>query len=634
MVDTPSSPPKGLTHSPSIFAYQTRILNRTSSVRNGGPSLAHLASDKSSSNLAFGSPPNTPIRKTVSNMVANNEFQNEGKTPVGLGIGRTGVENRAGGAVNAARSQWESKISDAAAMDKPASPVLRSKRSIAFAPLAQNTNTPTSPPIRSPSNFNKPSAMASDVFGDVVKTPSKRSMESPTSVIDAKVSTVPSAVSSSADTPTSAKSPPALDSTPAPISSLPSTTRSQAVEDTLAQARANALKRLEARRKAKGESTTTDPTPVEAVKPAETKPVLAAAPVQVSAPAPLPSASPLAQPSVANDFPKTPSSSSLPRKAEPLTAPAKPEEPVPVTSSRPAAPPSSLPYRGLPSTLRKPGSVSIPNAFNGPSAPAPGIGAGRPRVISGNDGRRLGRHLPRIVSGEGGWAEGGSPRGPSRRIPSTLGRPDSVVLPSSLGETGSSPRTSKRPEPLSLSNETPAQSASVPATPATPSTKRRSYLLHTPKEGLASPREEVAGEEMKGLMSAIGATPSLPGAHDDVEAVTGMTSRLRLSRSTLPPSASSKDMAPTPLPSRRLVQNNWMDRQRHQLASYEYLCHVGEALQWVEGCIDEETGFGVTEMDDGLRDGVVLAKLARAFQGPQVVKKIWTVSQHGWPLVL
>lgn len=105
-----------------------------------------------------------------------------------------------------------------------------------------------------------------------------------------------------------------------------------------------------------------------------------------------------------------------------------------------------------------------------------------------------------------------------------------------------------------------------------------------------------------------------------------MSNRLRLSRSALPPSASSAVIAPAPLPSKRLLQSNWMDRKRHDLAAYEYLCHVGEAQQWVEGCLGEETGFGVTEMEDGLRDGVVLAKLARAFQGEAVVKRIWTVS--------
>jgi Ras GTPase-activating-like protein IQGAP2/3 len=77
------------------------------------------------------------------------------------------------------------------------------------------------------------------------------------------------------------------------------------------------------------------------------------------------------------------------------------------------------------------------------------------------------------------------------------------------------------------------------------------------------------------------------------------------------------------------MQTNWMDRQRHELHAYEYLCHVGEALQWIEGCLDEEVGFGVVEMEDALGDGVVLAKLARCFMGEGVVRSIWTVS-IGW----
>lgn len=73
-----------------------------------------------------------------------------------------------------------------------------------------------------------------------------------------------------------------------------------------------------------------------------------------------------------------------------------------------------------------------------------------------------------------------------------------------------------------------------------------------------------------------------------------------------------------------MQNNNWMDRQRHALAAYEYLCHVGEAQQWIEGCLGEELAFGVTEMEEGLRDGVVLAKLAKVYEGDSV--KIWTVS--------
>jgi Ras GTPase-activating-like protein IQGAP2/3 len=61
------------------------------------------------------------------------------------------------------------------------------------------------------------------------------------------------------------------------------------------------------------------------------------------------------------------------------------------------------------------------------------------------------------------------------------------------------------------------------------------------------------------------------------------------------------------------------------LQAYEYLCHVGEAQQWIEGCLGEELGFGIVEMDEELRNGVVLAKLARAFEGDHVVRKIYEV---------
>lgn len=106
-----------------------------------------------------------------------------------------------------------------------------------------------------------------------------------------------------------------------------------------------------------------------------------------------------------------------------------------------------------------------------------------------------------------------------------------------------------------------------------------------------------------------------------------MSNRLRLSRLPLP--STSAAMAPAPLPSRRLQNSNWMDRQRHDLAAYEYLCHVGEAQQWIEGCLEEDLAFGVTEMEEGLRDGVVLAKLARVYEGEEVVKRIWTVRFSG-----
>jgi hypothetical protein len=70
----------------------------------------------------------------------------------------------------------------------------------------------------------------------------------------------------------------------------------------------------------------------------------------------------------------------------------------------------------------------------------------------------------------------------------------------------------------------------------------------------------------------------------------------------------------------------WADVQRHLIQAYEYMCHVGEAQQWIEGCLGEELGFGVVEMDEGLRNGVVLARLAQVWDGASV-RKIFDVSK-------
>lgn len=111
----------------------------------------------------------------------------------------------------------------------------------------------------------------------------------------------------------------------------------------------------------------------------------------------------------------------------------------------------------------------------------------------------------------------------------------------------------------------------------------------------------------------------VPGVTDAGD-VTGIPGRLRLSKDTV-------SNAPTsPLPSSRLTRGLWADVQRHLIQAYEYLCHVGEAQQWIEGCLGEELGFGVVEMEEGLRNGVVLARLVRVFQGEASVRRIYEVN--------
>lgn len=108
----------------------------------------------------------------------------------------------------------------------------------------------------------------------------------------------------------------------------------------------------------------------------------------------------------------------------------------------------------------------------------------------------------------------------------------------------------------------------------------------------------------------------VPGVTDAGD-VAGIPGRLRLSRDLAPTTPTS------PLPSSRLTRGLWADVQRHLLQAYEYLCHVGEAQQWIEGCLGEELSFGVVEMEEGLRNGVVLARLVRVFKGEGAVRRIY-----------
>ncbi|KAF9123131.1 hypothetical protein BGW39_009238 [Mortierella sp. 14UC] len=61
----------------------------------------------------------------------------------------------------------------------------------------------------------------------------------------------------------------------------------------------------------------------------------------------------------------------------------------------------------------------------------------------------------------------------------------------------------------------------------------------------------------------------------------------------------------------------WMDQSRKQVQAYDYLCHIGEAKEWIEACICEEID-AITTLEESLRNGVVLAKLARYFDPPSV----------------
>lgn len=140
--------------------------------------------------------------------------------------------------------------------------------------------------------------------------------------------------------------------------------------------------------------------------------------------------------------------------------------------------------------------------------------------------------------------------------------------------------------------------------------------VYKPMEDTRSQRQRREDRIIKKAMDIFAETAAKPIPAAD--AVAGVPGRLRL------PKKETKSIQPSPLvPSSRLNRGLWADTQRHLLQAHEYLCHVGEAQQWIEGCLTEELGFGIVEMEDGLRNGVVLAKLVRAIHGERAVRRIY-----------
>jgi Ras GTPase-activating-like protein IQGAP2/3 len=57
----------------------------------------------------------------------------------------------------------------------------------------------------------------------------------------------------------------------------------------------------------------------------------------------------------------------------------------------------------------------------------------------------------------------------------------------------------------------------------------------------------------------------------------------------------------------------WMDTQRQFLQAYEYLCHIGEAKEWIEDIIQKPIP-PIVELEQALRDGVTLAEIVESLQ--------------------
>lgn len=54
----------------------------------------------------------------------------------------------------------------------------------------------------------------------------------------------------------------------------------------------------------------------------------------------------------------------------------------------------------------------------------------------------------------------------------------------------------------------------------------------------------------------------------------------------------------------------WMDQQRQFLQAYEYLCHIGEAKEWIEDVIQKPIP-PIVQLEEALRDGVTLVEIVQ-----------------------
>ncbi|KAL0256587.1 iqgap-related protein [Diplodia seriata] len=62
-----------------------------------------------------------------------------------------------------------------------------------------------------------------------------------------------------------------------------------------------------------------------------------------------------------------------------------------------------------------------------------------------------------------------------------------------------------------------------------------------------------------------------------------------------------------------------MDQQRQFLQAYEYLCHIGEAKEWIEDIIDKPIP-AIVQLEEALRDGVTLAEIVQALNHDKPVR--------------
>lgn len=161
-------------------------------------------------------------------------------------------------------------------------------------------------------------------------------------------------------------------------------------------------------------------------------------------------------------------------------------------------------------------------------------------------------------------------------------------------------------------SQTPTPGSSRPSSPQ----KTLSNSPHPPQltSALSAPELETFQKSSTGHLRTLSKIAQ-SSENEDFQfgpsaSVVGLSGRRRLKRAN---SVAGRNGAVSPDKPKASswAAGNWMDAQRQFLQAYEYLCHIGEAKEWIEGVIQKQIP-PIVQLEEGLRDGVTLAEVVQS----------------------
>ena len=173
--------------------------------------------------------------------------------------------------------------------------------------------------------------------------------------------------------------------------------------------------------------------------------------------------------------------------------------------------------------------------------------------------------------------------------------------------------------PVSPHNFSPVPGTSRPSSP-------QKSLSHGPPQltaQLSAPELEIFQKSSTGHLRTLSKIAQ-SGEGEDFQfgsstgSVVGLQGRRRLKRAG---SVAGRNGAISPEKPKASswAAGNWMDQQRQFIQAYEYLCHIGEAKQWIEDVIQKQIP-PIVQLEEGLRDGVTLAEVVQALYSGRTLR--------------